>query len=657
MKSSRRQFLAQCSTATAALAGARLGFLGFARAGDTSPNRETLIVVFLRGGMDGLSLIPPIDGPDRGHYQTARPNIQVPLTGANAALALNAQFGMNPATPGLRDLFQAGKLAIIQAVGSSGSRSHFDAQKFLELGTPGIKATTDGWLTRHLASSPALPADIVMPVLAAGYTPPTSLLGCSEVVNMVDAGTFSLSQIGHTSWASGDMWEVLRRIFALDDTFLRQPGIQAMNAAGLVESYVQSTYTPVGNAQYPAGDFGQALRMLAQLVKSDIGLRVATVDLGNWDTHEFLGLQSGGRFWKLAEQLSQGLTAFYSDLNTSATDAPINRVTIVAVSEFGRRVRENANQGNDHGTGNPVLVLGGNVRGGFYGNWPGLHPDQLFDSADLAPTTDLRRVLSEILIRRTGNPRLGEVFPKYADYSPLNIVTGPDLAPDYSFAIPVTPADFAARRLGDTVVRLTWSRAVHASNYRVERRSSPDAPWEYLASLGSDTVRYDDTAAPTQGTPGYRLQAFNSHGDGAFVEVAVTAGSDPVGQWRLKYFGTAANAGAAANDAVAAGDGLPNYVKYALGLDPLPPAQLSTQGFTPGRPRIEVGATSAALVFVRPVDRLDVRYDVVTSTDLTTWSLVAQVSEGTQNGFERLRASIASPNPRAQFLKLTVQPA
>jgi hypothetical protein len=217
--------------------------------------------------------------------------------------------------------------------------------------------------------------------------------------------------------------------------------------------------------------------------------------------------------------------------------------------------------------------------------------------------------------------------------------------------------DFAANRIEATVVRLTWGAASHASNYRIERRADATSAWEHVAVLGSDTLRHDDTRAPAGGTPTYRLQAFNSHGEGGYVEAAVTAGADPLGQWRLKYFGTTANTGAAADGAVATDDGLANFVKYALGLDPLAPARTPTAGYAPGRPRIERSATTAALVFVRPIERFDVVYEVLTSTDLKAWSPLALVSEGTQNGYERLRASVPSPDPRAQFLKLTVRAA
>lgn len=641
------------------MAGSRLGLLGLARGQGqgAGENRETLVIVFLRGGMDGLSLLPPIAGEDRAHYEAARPSLHVPLSGIGAALSLDAGFGLHPSAGPLLPLFQAGKLAIIQAVGSSGSRSHFDAMKFLELGTPGIKTTTDGWLTRHLASSPALPAVLRMPALAAGNTPPTSLQGSADVVNMVDSGMFSLGSIGNLAWAAGDEWAALRRMFGYDPGFLNLAGVQALNAAGFVESYVQSNYQPSGGAVYPSVEFGTHLKLLAQLIKSDIGLRVATVDLGGWDTHENQGVQPGGHFSRLTQQLAESLAAFYTDLDTSSADAPIGRTTVVVLSEFGRRIRENANLGTDHGTANPVLVLGGGVRGGLHGRFPGLAPEAQFDNADLAPTTDLRQVLSEILIRRAANPKLGEVFPRYTGYAPLGVVLGPDLTPDYTVALPVTPTDLSARRLSDTVVRLTWSAGIHATNYRLERRMTEGGAWEHLANLGLGVLQHDDTAVPVGGNPRYRLQAFNSNGDGAWLEAAIASGSDPRGQWRQLHFGTTANAGTAADSAVSSSDGLPNFVKYALGLDPKAPALVPTSGFVPGRPRIEVTGSTVSLVYVRPLDRLDVRYEVLGSSDLANWSPVTVVSEGTSGGYERLRGTVPAPDPSRYFLRLTVEPA
>ena len=187
--------------------------------------------------------------------------------------------------------------------------------------------------------------------------------------------------------------------------------------------------TPTPGVEYPRSSFSTQLQALAQIIKLDVGLSIATVDLGGWDTHAEQGNRINQHFGRLVRTLSEALAAFYQDLNDSETSPRINRLTVVVQSEFGRRLRENDNRGSDHGHGNVMLVLGGEVNGGIHGKWPGLHTDQLYDGVDLDVTTDYRQVLSEILIRRLQNNRLGTVFPGLQDYTPLGIVQGKDLAP------------------------------------------------------------------------------------------------------------------------------------------------------------------------------------------------------------------------------------
>lgn len=657
--STRRRFLQGCSTAIAAMTGSRLGYLGVADgqsveslAGD---NRETLVLVFLRGGMDGLSLIPPRAGEDREHYEAARPLLRIPLSGEGALLPLDDRFGLHPSAEPLLPLFQSGHLAIVHAVGAAGSRSHFEAMKEIELGTPGVKSTPEGWLTRHLRSTPNLPATVPVPAVSAGGTPPTSLKGNDELVNLVQPASFQLGSIGHASWAAGEQWAALRRMYRLGTSPVHVAGVQALNAVGLMESHLQAGAVPPGGAAYPGSHFGQHLRLVAQLIRAEVGLRVATVDLGGWDTHDNQGNRPGGYFSGIVNQLAAGLAAFYADLDGSGSDAPIRRVTVVVMSEFGRRIRENANQGTDHGTANAVLVLGGNVRGGFHGQWPGLHPDQRFDHADLAPTTDLRQVLSEILIRRAGNPHLGEVFPRYDGYAPLGVVTGPDLPPEYGGLPAEMPGGFEAVWAGASGIRLTWGSAAHATNYRLERRFTAQDDWQHLVVLGAGSLQYEDRTVPEEASPAYRLQAFNSHGASDFVETTVQTGLEPRAQWRQTHFGTSDDGGAAADGAVASEDGLPNLVKYALGLDPHVPAVAPTTGFLPGRPRTERDAGMLSMVYVRPLDRTDVEYAVLSSTDLQGWTPVQEVSEGVADGMERRRATVTLADGDRWFLKLTVR--
>lgn len=432
----RRALLAALGTSAALAPG--LG-VNLAAATARSNDHNVLLVVFLRGGIDGLNLVVPTAGQDRAWYEDARSSLQIAVSGAFGALPLGQGFGLHPSAPGLHQLWQQGRLAIVHAVGMSGTitRSHFDAQTYLETGTPGQAGIGTGWLTRHLLSQPGLPAQIPLPAVAAGSATPTSLLGYPSALTLSSANEFRLDTF-HWSWRTSDGTlpghvGVLARLPGLwsGASGLEQAGRQALNALDLIAGQDFSGYTPGNGAVYPENDFGRRLRMLAQLIRMPVGLRIATIDLGGWDTHQGQGSAGSGYHYfqdKVAE-LSGGLSAFCRDLDGSE----LSRVTIVVYSEFGRRVRQNASGGTDHGYGNCVLVLGGGVNGGFHGQWPGLDPKNLFAFfGDLPVTTDFRRVFSELLIRRLGNPRLGVVFPGYSGYSPLGVVQGPDLPPDYS---------------------------------------------------------------------------------------------------------------------------------------------------------------------------------------------------------------------------------
>lgn len=423
IKSSRRGFLVGCSAAIASYAGSRFNTLSF---GDPNQNSEILIVVFLRGGVDGLNLVPPIAGADRGHYESARPNLAIPVSGPGAALPLNAQFGLHPSAAPLHDLYQNGNLAIVQAAGMSTviNKSHFDAMQFVELGTPGRKSMTTGWLTRHLTSASNLPADMAMPSLAVGDLQPTSLAGNLTTVNMGDPRSFNVSN-GPWNWRPQQK-AALRSMFEANTNWLNDGGVQALNAVDIIESSVTGDYVPTNGAVYPDGPFGQQLQVLAQMIKLDLGLQVATLDIGGWDTHGDQGA-STGVFADNVAILAQGLHALYSDLDGVGASNYTNRLTVVAQSEFGREVYENGDRGTEHGYGNQLFVLSGNAIGGLHGTWPGLSSGQLVDGTDLAVTTDYRQVLSEILIRRLCNTNLETIFPGYTGYQPLGIVNGTDL--------------------------------------------------------------------------------------------------------------------------------------------------------------------------------------------------------------------------------------
>ena len=357
----------------------------------------------------------------------ARPMLKIPTSGEHALLPLDDRFGLHPFAAPLYELYQDGKLAIIHAAGlTSDTRSHFDAMAYMELGTPDQKVTSTGWLTRHLLTAGDLPSEIILPVLAAGGTQPDSLLGSRETVAMSHPREFQL--IAHWRYHN-DLRSGLRRLYG-GQTLIDHVAQETLDAMDIIETVDPEDYAPANGARYPDGEFGDNLQVIAQMIKLDLGLRVATVDLGGWDTHEHQAWDVEGYFASLLAELAQGLHAFYTDLDDPNAGNPARRLTMVVMSEFGRRVRENASRGTDHGHGNVMLVLGGPVNGGrVYGDWPGLHTDQLYQRADLAITTDYRRVLSEILIRRLGNPHLDVIFPGYTGYEPLGVVQGEDIPP------------------------------------------------------------------------------------------------------------------------------------------------------------------------------------------------------------------------------------
>jgi uncharacterized protein (DUF1501 family) len=413
-KISRRKFMVGCSAAIAALAGSRLTRLALAAPGAQAANDNALIVVFLRGGWDALNVFPVLDGPDRAAYETARPTLKIAAGGPNGALPLNDTLGLHPAMRPLYGLYQDKRLAVVQACGlNHDTRSHFDAMEYIELGTPGSKTTTAGWMTRALQSDPHLPNGVLMPALAAGAQP-TALLAHSNTIVMNTPSDFSI-------WSNGsyqpDQRVVLRQMYAGED-WMRQAGAQTLRTVELVEQQSVSEYVPENGAQYPDDYFSVNLKTLAQMMKLNLGLRVGAVDLGGWDTHDYQGDRHEGYFGDLLGQLARGLEAFYTDLGGYA-----ERTTVVVMSEFGRRLAQNGSYGTDHGHGSAMLVLGGGVNGGqVYGQWPGLSNEQLYDRADLAVTTDYRNVLSEVLVKRLGNPNVAAIFPGYTGYGEMGIV-------------------------------------------------------------------------------------------------------------------------------------------------------------------------------------------------------------------------------------------
>jgi uncharacterized protein (DUF1501 family) len=453
----RRDFLKGCGVA--AIAGGTssraLAYFAPPDYAPTSATDDTLVVVFLRGAMDGLSLLPPgASSPYRADYESARNSTRIPTTGTGAALPLNGTtWTLHPRASGLRTLFNQNHLAFVVAAGQTQPnpviRSHFDAQANLEFGFGGGTGNNVGWMTRHLASG-GLPAVVPLPATSLGSITASSLLGSSDAITMNSASDFRLDGF-HWSWQEDDAGSGLvgavSRMHALwngNATQLESAGVETLASLDLLRPinfglYNASTnpggYQPTGGANYSLASnqsFGDQLRNVAQLIKTNLGLRVATIDLGGWDTHVGQGnpADTYDYFGNQVESLSKGLSAFYTDLASSGSGNLMQRTSVIVVSEFGRRVVENADGGTDHGYGNVMMALGGSVNGGqVYGTFPGLANAQLYQGTDVAVTTDYRRIISEALIRRLANPNIYYVFPGYSGYSPMGIFQGPDLPP------------------------------------------------------------------------------------------------------------------------------------------------------------------------------------------------------------------------------------
>lgn len=367
---------------------------------------DVLVNIFLRGGMDGLSVVVPFgDGAD---YYSARPTqaIAEPGRGNNSAIELDGQFGLHPILAPLRDIYSEGDLAIVHSTGSiDPTRSHFDAMRFMEYGTPGDKIIGTGWIGRHLQSA-AWQNESPFRAVGMGAMVPSSLRGPVSALSVRSIGDFhfkgredelnrlraSLTSLYQVNTSSDLLGKQAGLVFETIDT------LQQLNPEG---------YTPAGGAVYPNTEFGMGLQQVAQLIKANVGLEVAALDLGGWDTHENQGTV-GGSFEYLLMELGDGLAAFYADLADY-----MDGVTVVTMSEFGRRVYENASYGTDHGHGNVMFLMGGGINGGqVFTRWPTLAPEAL-DDGDLAITTDYRDVLSEVVTKRLLNPSLDVVFPNY----------------------------------------------------------------------------------------------------------------------------------------------------------------------------------------------------------------------------------------------------
>jgi uncharacterized protein (DUF1501 family) len=319
---------------------------------------------------------------------------------------LDGFFGLHPSMAAFKPLWEQKHLAIVHAAGSpDNTRSHFDAQDYMEAGTPGVKSTEDGWLNRALAGLQE-PNASPFRAVAMGSALPRTLAGPVPAVAMADIRGFGVGGRGRGAEVASNTFEAMYEQSV--DTVLHGTGNETFEAVKMLKSADPEKYTPAPGANYPRGRFGDSLRQVAQLVKSNLGVEVAFADIGGWDHHVNEGSVQG-QIANLTREFSQAMAAFWTDLGDLGEDT-----VIVSMSEFGRTARENGNRGTDHGHANVMFVLGGPVKGGrVYGRWPGLAPDNLYEGRDLAVTTDFRQVLSEAVAHHLGNNNLTAVFPGF----------------------------------------------------------------------------------------------------------------------------------------------------------------------------------------------------------------------------------------------------
>ncbi len=366
---------------------------------------KVLICLFQRGAADALNVVVPFG---EAEYYRLRPRIGIPAPrrAGGGALDLDGFFGLHPALAPLQPLYQRGLLAPIHAVGSpSATRSHFDAQDYMESGTPDVKSTRDGWLNRYLAACGTCEAEHApAPFRAVSLTPrtPRILRGAQETVAMNSLDEFTVRASG----SDAERLEALYRTGHAD--LVHGSGKEMFDAIKVLKEANPQRYQAANGAQYPGSQFGQRLRQIAQLVKAGVGLEVAFADTGGWDTH----VNQGGTTGQLANRLDdfgRAIAALVTDLGDRMDD-----VVILTMSEFGRMARENGNAGTDHGHAGAMFVIGGKVHGGtVHGRWPGLAREQLFEGRGLALTTDFRSVFGEVVTRHLGAAGTEPLFPGF----------------------------------------------------------------------------------------------------------------------------------------------------------------------------------------------------------------------------------------------------
>ena len=397
----RRFFLHRGALAVAGTA-ALPGFLVRSILAETGsvPNRR-LVVIFQRGAADGLNAVVPYR---EKNYYAMRPSIAIPQ---NQVIDLDGFFGLHPALGTFKPLYDAGHLAVVHAAGSPDiSRSHFDAQDFMESGTPGLKSTQDGWLNRALQAEDLVHRanQTAFRALALGPDIPRTLAGKVPAIALGNVNNFSVAGRGPTPSPAASAFEAMYG--ESGDHIFHAAGEETFEAVKMLRAANPAQYQPASGVEYPNSEFGNRMKQVAQLLKTNLGVEAAFTDIGGWDTHQNQGNVEGQLSNRLRD-FSQSISAFWRDMGDAAEN-----VTLVTMSEFGRTARENGTGGTDHGHANVMFVLGGNVKGGkVYGRWPGLNNDQLNEGRDLALTTDYRQVLGELVNKTISATNLDLVFP------------------------------------------------------------------------------------------------------------------------------------------------------------------------------------------------------------------------------------------------------
>ena len=387
------------------------GFLArAAMAADAAQPHRRLVVIFQRGAADGLNIVVP---HGEAEYYTMRPTIAIPQ---GDVIDLDGFFGLHPAMSALKPLWDARELAIVHAAGSPDpTRSHFDAQDFMESGTPGLKSTEDGWLNRALVATGDPQRDAAFRAVALGTALPRMLSGQAPALAVGNVNDFGVAPRNPQAQPLANTFESMYA--ASVDAVLHGTAQETFDAVKMLKAADPAKYRPAAGVVYPKGRFGDALKQTAQLVKANLGVQVAFTDIGGWDHHVNEGA-SEGQLGRLLKEFSGSLAAFWQDLGALAAET-----VVVTMSEFGRTARENGTRGTDHGHANVMFVMGGTVRGGkVYGRWPGLANEQLYEQRDLALTTDFRQIMAEAVARQLGNPRPERVFPGFRNPGSLHLL-------------------------------------------------------------------------------------------------------------------------------------------------------------------------------------------------------------------------------------------